>query len=742
MRPVPVSCSRALALRLPLLPLPLLLLLALLLAQLPLSIAHGQSAPALDLQFTRLLPAANETKNPAIALSGSQVFIGAPNRRLDAAIWQANVLDAPFDLPASIGTAGGQPDYSPVSLAAAADGSVYAAFIDQENATLSLRRYADGVWGPTRLVMPPGAEFRVEMTLAVLDETIFVFWRSPDAPFSFSTSTDQGLTWSPRRFVHPAQTGFGALSFAAGSAGQAYVAYASGIGDYLQIVVARWDGTGFVEHTVMPRAGRNAAGPAIVVQADGNPLLAWREVEGGIFLAELIAGNWQTRQLIDMVGHGALALSSDAAGNIAAYWISDYSGSTELYAALKPHDADWINAARVGNDAMFLANVRADGLLHTVSEAFGGKLLTSRYVQFAAAGIAVDIQAQPLLDDGARVSAKSYLPLSFIDANSQIADFRWSWGDQSIAEAEWFPFSPDAGLTPPAAARTAATVCTLLTLQTQVRSPGGLVQQEPAGTSILLDRAVQTRVNLHNASSGEADASHLPVATLLIDNRVECSRTEELSLHFTPAAPPVLPTPLQLGPFAAGSLQAVEVQLPAVENVYTATIAIADEHGHRLSRDVRIDVDISPPTVVQSGTLSLEANPLVTLRPILHIHDLALRDWFADRDTEHAEQRIWGMQLRAQRLAPEPVGLFESVLILPFMPDEVVLDGDRQAEQVNLEREIPLERLLGSAVLPGDYQIQVQILDDAGNPAPPLAWLDLHLAEIVYPPLYLPLLRQ
>jgi hypothetical protein len=718
---------------------------ALLLAHLPLSVAYGQVAPALDLQFTRLLPGASETKNPAIVLSGSQVFIGAPNRRLDAAIWQANVLEAPFELPTSIGSAAGLPDYSPVSLASAADGSVYAAFIDQENATLSLRRYADGTWGPTRLVMPPGAEFRVDLTLGTVGDTLFVFWRSPDAPFSFRSSSDHGLTWTPRQFVHPSQAGFGALAFAADANGQAYVAYATGINDNLQIVVARWNGASFVEHTVIPRAGRNAAGPAIVVQADGRPLLAWREVEGGIFLAEPAAGGWQTRRLVDMVGHGAVALSRDAVGNLAAYWISDYSGSTELYAALKPIGADWINAARVGNDAMFLANLRADGLLHTVTEAFGGSSLSSRYGQFAAAGITVDIQAQPLLADGAQVSAMSSLPLSFIDANTPIADFRWSWGEQPIADAEWFPFSPDANLVPPPAALAATSSCTPLTLHTQVRSPTGLVQQEPSGTSILLDHAVQTRFYLHNSSAGEADASNVPKATLLIDNRSECSRTQELSLRWQPVSSPAdqpaaLPMPLQLGPLAAGSLQSVDVQLPAVENVYTATIDISDEHGHRLSRNISIDFDASPPTVVQSGTLSLEANPLVTLRPTLHIHDLALRDWFAGRDVEHAEQRIWGMQLRAQRLAPEPSDLLESTLVLPFAPGEVALDSDRQHEQVDLDREIPLERLLGSAALPGDYRIHVQILDDAGNPSAPLARLDLHLTEIVYPPLYLPLL--
>lgn len=725
-------------------------LLALLVSSLAAPIARGQG-PALDPLLSRRLPDASSTKNPSLALASDALFIGAPNKEQDAAIWQAPVAQAPFDMPTVIGTASGTPDYSPVSVAAADDGSVYAAYIDQENKTFELRRFADGQWGPKRTVQPPSFEFRVDLTVGTAGNTVFVFWRSPDAPFSYVTSNDGGITWTPRRPVIDWGVAYGgALSFAEGEDGSVYVAYTGAIDDGLKILVARWNGHRFVDHTVIQRPGRFCAGQDIVVQANGEPMVSWREVEGGVYIATHGPAGWHTQQLVDAGAIGYTALTRDAAGTIAAYWISDYTGATELYGALKPVDGDWVGPVRAGNDRFFITNMRADGFVHTASEAFTGSTLTTRYVQFAAAGIPADISARPVLDNGAAISARDTLPIAFAEATGPVDEFRWSWGDTPLAEAQWFPFSPDANLAPPSALlQVAVDRCTPATISTQVRSATGAMQQEPAATSILLDRGAQAQASLHNAALGEDDASSVVTTTLRLDGSRECSAISYVAVRLAAsglaASQVAMPTPLELGPFEAGSSHAVDVVLPANEDVYTATVTIIDEHGFTATRHDRIDMDMTAPVVMtDTGTISLTANPLATARSTLHISGTHVRDWFMGADTAHAEERIWGLAITAQRLSPEPETTKPGpAWILPFHAVDVWYDAETGDEVIALDRAIPLERLMAPGELvAGNYQITLQVLDDAGNASAPFTTLDMTLDTVTYPPAYLPLVQR
>jgi hypothetical protein len=189
----------------------------------------------------------------------------------------------------------------------------------------------------------------------------------------------------------------------------------------------------------------------------------------------------------------------------------------------------------------------------------------------------------------------------------------------------------------------------------------------------------------------------------------------------------------------------VDVVLPANEDVYTATVTITDEHGHTVTRHDRIDFDITAPQVMtDTGTITLTANPQATARPTLHISGTHVRDWFMGYDTAHAEERSWGLALTAQRLNPVPETTEAGpTLVMPFRAADAWYDAETGNEVIKLDREIWLERMLAPGELvAGDYQISIQVLDDAGNASAPFTTLDITLDTVTYPPAYLPLVQR
>ncbi len=714
--------------------------------------APAQSEAILARHLMRLPPNANETKYPSVQLNDDQVWLSAPSNRHDAAIWQAGVADAAFGQPMVVGTAGGQPDYSPVSITRTDDGSIYAAFIDQETHQFLMRRYADGAWGPARPVILPGNTFLAELTMGSAGNTVFVFWRSPDAPFSVRATSDGGINWTPHQYVHPKHVGFGALSFAVGPDGSAHIAYTTGLDDYLQIVVASWNGSSFVNHSVISRGGRNAANPGIVVQANGVPMVAWREIEGGVYIAEHVSNQgWVPQLLAGVVGHGMVALTRDAVGNTAAYWLSDHSGELDLYAAVKPLDGSWIGPFSTGNDGMFLANVRADGLLHTVTEAFSGNSLTIRYVQFAAAGLPnpnprKPVTARPVLEHGAAITTKETLALSFADASDPIASYRSSWHASTLEQAAWSPFTEDLSVTVPADALVAARdYCVNLNLSAQVRTKYSQTQAGSTSDSIMLDRGSQAHARLINPAIGEDDATNSLTTTLSINAYAECSQIAQVTVSLQPGnardeVAVAMPQPLTLGPFAPGNVHSVPFVLPAAEDSYTVTVQITDEHGHTSSHSDVHDFDVTGPSIVQTGTLTLEANPYVSVHPTLNISGTVLRDWFMDRDQHHAEERIWGLLIAARHQADEPAPAQARSWLVPFSAADVIPDTREQTEVISGTFGIPLEHLFAPGDLTIDtYVVEVYALDDAGNASPLLAEPNIKLDAISYPPALLPL---
>ncbi len=726
-------------------------LLALLLSGIAGSPARAQGEASLAKHLVRFPPNANDTKYPAIQTDGAQVWLSSPSNRYEAAIWQAGVADAAFGQPMVVGIAGGQPDYSPVSITRTDDGSLYAAFIDQDSKQFLMRRYAAGEWGPARSVIPPTGNFLANLTMGSVGNTVFVFWRSPDDPFAVRATSDGGVSWSPLQYVHPEHVGIGSLSFAAGDDGSAHVAYATAIDDTLQIVFASWNGSNFVNHTVISPPGRHAADPGVVMQANGVPLAAWREVGGSVYMAERLPDQgWVVQQLAAVEGHGPTALTRDAVGNVAAYWLSDYSGAIKLYAAVKPLGGSWIGPFNGDNDGYFLANTRADGLLHTVTEAFGGDTLTLRYVQFAATGLPNPnprrlVTARPVLEHGAAVTTKDSLALEFADASDPIARYRSSWNAATLEQAAWTPFAETMSVAvPPEALAAAQDHCVSLNLAAQVQTKYGQNQATPSADSILLDRGSQTRARLTNPATGEADATNSLTTTLHINTQAECSQVTRLTVSLQASGlrqtTEPMPAPLTLGPFAPGRVHTVPFVLPDIEDTYTATIQITDEHGHTVTRSCVHDLDASGPTIVQTGTLSIEPNPHVSVHPLLHISDTMLRDWFMELDMHHSEERIWGLLIKARRQGDDPTPANSTGWTVPFNAEDVIHDVDEQTEVISGTFEIPLEQLFTSKDLTnGTYVIEVHALDDAGNASPLLAELDFELDEISYPPALLPL---
>lgn len=678
--------------------------------------------PRFDQQIS--LPGSADTKFPHIVASAGAVHIAANSGRLDASYW-SRPADAPgFVTPLRLGPAIGQPDYSTASIAAGPDGTLYVAWINQPERAIYLRSRAPGAdWGPTHTVMR-GSPFPVAVEVAAgPDGSLFVLWRDPDRPFVFSRSRDGGRSWSLLRPLAEG-AGFNAPAVAAGP-GLSIAAFTMGEGDRLQIFAGEWDGVTFQMRRVS--AGwADFADPSVAVAADGRAAVAWRGVAdsggaAGVFIAEREPGGaWPAYKLAGGKVIGRVTIAYDEAGGAHVLWIGEAGRGAQLWYAHRPAGGAWSGpVAAPAGWPIFNAHAAAgrgpDGQIYAqaVSERFVGDRVSALAYRFVAGGMALPA-ARPVLAGGAALAGGDTLGLEMHDISGAPDAMRMRWGAPPAPGDPWEPFAAAQEIAVPAGAGVER--CESISLYTQVRGAGGT--QEPAArASITVDRGVQAAISV--PGDGAPGYVRTPLVRLHIDASADCAGLASAQVGAAAA--------LELS--TAGAT--LPLELPAEEGPHQIEVRLADRLGNHRSLATTVVYDATAPAFTAAGPLEIATDPRATV-----ISTITLSGRYKDAGSALP----WAVAVAASRTPASQSGEGPAWRVVPLGAGAVARAADGT---IRLRLELSLAGLLPADQLsPGEYQIELRLVDRAGNISDDGLAGQVRLDRITFPRIYAPLLQR
>lgn len=487
--------------------------------------AQGSATPP-RLIFQASIPGLNLSKFPDIAAAGRTVHIAANDNRSDAVYLSKPDSAQSFSGLEDLGDAPGQADFSPVSVATEADGTVHVAWINQQSRQLLYRSKAPGgAFGPQRTIVTSGG-FPASINLAVAsDGALYVAWRLADAPHRVVRSTNDGASWSSPILLGT-QAGINFPFIATGPSGQAAVAFTAPSGDFLQIYVAIWNGSSFDIQRVTS-VGSNYADPSAAYDTDGNLYIAYRGIEGdansGVWIGALQGGQWQLNRLAEpSVVHDTVNIQSDPQGNLHVAWIATVSGQQQVFYTFRPRGGTFTSIVAAPNPggAIFnprmAANIGDEAYAHVVAEFFQGDGTTTsvRYFLFGATS-APPVGAVPVIEDGEEITEREpTVQVAFNNVSGQPTQIRWRWGaapdDAANDSSGWQTFTNLMNIPVPAAILDSA-ACTPVTLFTQVREADG--DTSPAqNDAIIFDSGISARALAINPYSRTREGVFTPLA--------------------------------------------------------------------------------------------------------------------------------------------------------------------------------------------------------------------------------------
>lgn len=691
--------------------------------------AQAQTGAAAGVRFDQqlALPGSAGTKFPQVAASAGAVHMAGNTGRLDASYWSRPAEAGGIAAPLRLGPALDQPDYSTASIAAGRDGRLYYAWINQPERAIYLRvRGLDGVWGATSTVQR-GSPFPVGVQVGVAaDGSIFVLWRDPDRPFTYSRSTDGGVRWSAPLPVSTG-AGFNTPALATGANGSVAAAYTQGEGDRLQVYVGLWNGAGFQEQRISALSG-DFADPSVAIAADGRLLAAWRGIAdggagSGVHLAERRAdGAWETRQIVAGLTLGRVNITLDESGGAHLTWIGMAAGVSQLWHAYRPLGGAWSApvAAPASGGTIFNAHSAAGrsgaGTLyaHAVSEIFFGNQVSGQAYRFAVGG--ASIFARPVLEDGATHTSNASLRLTMADQVGDPREVRYRWGGPPTASDAWHSISAPLSVAVPAGAGERR--CDSLTLYTQARGASG-VQETAASVGIIVDRAVQvslTPTNTYGAPGYTSDEWF----ELSLDQSAECG---ELMFRMTADSPFDHLSP------AWRSIAAV---IPQVEGTHEIAIEMLDSLGNRRWYRPTVVFDSVAPQVMGSPTLSITADPAATV-----LHRLTLS---GVRYEDAGAERPWAAAVNVNRTQISADAPLQDWRVIPLDPNRVRVGADGSLT-IQLDHSVA-NRFASDQLTPGRYYYLVRLVDPAGNRSLEVIAGAIDLEAVSLPRVYLPMLRR
>lgn len=736
---------------------------------------QGSTTPP-RLIFQASIPGLNLSKFPDIAAAGRTVHIATNDNRTDPVYLSKPDSSQTFGNLEDLGDAPGQADFSPVSIATEADGTVHVAWINQQTRQLLYRSKAPGgSFGPQRVILTSGG-FPASINLAVAsDGALYVAWRLADQPHRVIRSTNDGASWSSQIQLGT-RPGVNFPFIATGPSGQVAVAFTSSEGDFLQIFVGIWNGSTFDVQRITTQ-GSNYADPSAAYDTDGNLFVAYRGIEGdsgnGVWLGTFQGGTtWQlNRVTIPSVVHDMVNIQSDAAGNLHLAWIATVSGQQQVFYTFRPKGGTFssIVAAPNPGGAIFnprlAANVGDEAYGHVVSEFFQGDGSTTsiRYFLFGATS-APTIGADPVIEDGDTTTEReTAVQVSFTNVSGQPTQIRWRWGaapdDTTNDSAGWQTFSNPMNITVPARVLDTAT-CTPVTLYTQVREADGDIGGAQTD-QIIFDVGITASVRAINpysqaragifdpvvttagltvttglgeigladfgtdgASDGDPGYTRVPGAYVEVRGSGDCSGLKNFSS----------------GRSVTSFGKAISVTNETFANVlpYPGVIAVgpnqmvlrvSDKVGNFTDYAQSLVYDPAKPILSASAADSLTAtsNPSATILARLNVKSVSVTDTYPGRG-------FWGVWVANSRTAVANPATDTSLRWAPL-----AAPGSSTTFGVDWSLGFGLS---STQVTTGTYYVYMRFLDGAGNATDGVISTTLTLNEVTRPRALLPFARR
>jgi hypothetical protein len=702
---------------------------------------QAQTANDLRLITEFVVPDSNLTKFPFVATRDGFVYVGSNAGRRAAKVWRKPDSALSFTDPVQIGIAEGQPDYSTVAVAGARNGDVYAAWINQPEKRIYVRRRAaDGSWDPARIAVS-GSPFPVQIAVGVASDsnTVFVVWRDPDQPAKYAYSPDRGLNWTPTNNLGNFKAYSSPLSVATGPTGQVGVAWTGDTGNSLQIFVALWNGSAFSIERVT-NLDAIYADASLSFAPNGTPYVAYRrdgESSGAVFYAERQPdGRWPPSRLAGgSKVEGTVSVNADDQGNLHFNWLARPGGPSRAFYAFRDVTGEFVGPI-ASNTAGALFNSRAAASVsdavysHMVMEQFSGGTSFVRYSLFQAPGIVFGAQPELSLGGATPRGAEDTILVNFLNPRrvTATAQVRWRWGQPPTDAANdsngWQPYASPLRIRVPQSIVN-DTSCQPSTLYTQLRDPGtGLIEERPKQASIVVDRLVEATVAARNpflapsntatagtavelaaiagASIGDPTYTRVPLVYLEIasDANGDCSGLKSVGIGRSDTT---IETVYQIDNNRFSGFVPLPGMLTLQNGPVPVTMQVIDGVGNRRNFTYTFIFDEAKPVLSATapGTITPTANPTGDLLQTLQFTNISVAD-----DT-YPGRGFWGVMIansRTQVDDPLSANLDWTELRAPGSSGTFRIDG------WSLATGLP-----ASQVTAGQYYVYVRFFDGAGN---------------------------
>lgn len=731
--------------------------------------AQAQTNTDLRLLAETVIPGSNLTKFPYVAAYNGLVHVGSNVNRRDALVWTKAESALTFpDTPFQVGLAEGQPDYSTVAVATARNGDTYAAWVNQPEKRIYVRRRgADGLWEPVRSAVS-NSPFPVSLSVGVASDnnTVLVVWRDPDQPAKYTFSPDRGLTWSPVNLLGGFKAYNSPITVATGPNGQIGVSWTGDAADSLQVFVAFWNGTTFDIERVTNIDGGIYTDASLSFAPNGTPYVAYRRdgtTNGAVFYSERQPnGTWPPSRLAGGSKiEGTVSITADEQGNLHFNWLARPGGPSQPFYAYRDVTGQFLGPiASSTTGALF--NSRASAAVsdaiysHMVMEQFSGSNSFVRYLLFQAPGLIFG--ADPVLTDepatirpitGIETILVNFLNPRRVTATTEV---RWRWGappDDLLSDSGgWVPFANPMRIPLPDAIRD-NTLCQTSTLFTQLRDPvTGLVEERVKQSSLVIDRVVEATATARNpflasptaatpalaaeltaiagAPVGEENHTRVPVFYLDIgsDENGDCTGLRTFGIG---SSPTTIETVYQITDNRFSGYVPFPNFAVLRNGPVNVTVQVVDGAGNQRNFTYTFVYDDEKPrlSAITPGTATAVANASGDLVQKLEFRNLNVRD------NVQPAPGFWGLWVANSRTRVQD----PTTADLVWTPVRMQGVGNNFDLNWSLANGLP-----ASQVTRGDYFIYVRFLDAAGNASDGFFELEV-TSNVERPKTFLPIMR-
>ncbi len=727
----------------------LLSIMALCAVVLALPIIQQQSAVLAnsDLQYetTIVVPNSGNTKAPKVRGFGDQVYV-AGNPDGQASFWSKQDIAGSFSSRTDLGARGDNPNYDTASVAVGTDGTLYYAWINNDDQAIFFTRKApSGGWASATTVKhggfaSPGA---VRLDIGVSsDGKVFIAWFESGRTFKYVVSTNGGSTWSGVRDLGSIDAYLSTPAIATGPNGEVMIAF-MGATEPIQVFAGIWNGSDFTVEQITAPDG-DYAEPTATIDNNGQYFAAFRSIGRGIyFAARQSNGSWGTARLASGDANNTVAITTDPGNNLHVAWVNN--NPTDLYYAFKSPSGDWEGPLRVdrGGREYFAAWVGATlsdrSYGHIVLEQFDGGNLSTRYFRFSAVGgTATTLRADPSIADGATTIGVGSVSVSFTNVDGDPSQLRWRWNaeptDTENDSGGWQTFANPISIALPTELNVSG--CTPLTLYTEVRNDSST---SVASDDITVDGGIQAFIRAVNpytsdktavftpmltadsgATDGDPDYTRAPVFYLEVNGVNECSGLQNVAVG-TDASNLGMPFDISNDQFA----NIIPFPNPgdATEGNNSMVIRVTDNVGNIEDVERTFIYDKTKPTLNVPGTLTVNSSSDATIITSLTFSGVNVSDNLYPNG-------FWGAWIANSR---DPITDPLADTTLAWYPVEVSVPG----ANFTIEDWSLASGLSESELTTGDYYIYVRYLDGASNLTDGWTSGSINLTSVTKPKIYL-----